>query len=62
MSENSKQDLGQVLGLILGREKMSIELHPRNPMKDVMVSRLVGMYVFKKKGIGLLLNMTVNPQ
>ena len=28
MSQNSNYDLGKVLGLILGREKLSIELHP----------------------------------
>ena len=28
MSQNSKHDLRQVLGLIVGRQKMSIELHP----------------------------------
>ena len=32
MSQNSQHDLGQVLGLILGRQKMSIELHPRPPL------------------------------
>ena len=34
MSQNSKNDLGKVLGLILGRQKMSIELHPRSTTLD----------------------------
>ena len=35
MSQNTKNDLGKVLGLILGQEKMSIELHPWRGHGDV---------------------------